>query len=151
MRLVSTDPRVAPRIDPNYLAEAYDREVFLEALDLARDIGGADAMADWRAAEWLPGPTVKTKEDRLAFLQEAALTHHHPVGTCAMGVDERAVVDADLAVQGVTGLHVVDASVMPTITTGPNNAAIVAIAERASDLLRGIGSLAAFDPRQRVP
>ncbi len=148
VRLASPDPRAAPLIDPNYLAEAYDRDVFLEALDLAQGLGGADAMTDWRAAEWLPGPSVKTKEDRLAFLRKAAFTHHHPVGTCAMGVDDQSVVDGTLAIRGVAGLHVVDASVMPTITTGPNNAAIVAMAERASDLLRGNGPLAAVDPRR---
>jgi pyridoxine 4-oxidase len=81
------------------------------------------------------------------FLQKAAHTHHHPVGTCRMGHDVDAVVSLDLAVHGIDGLYVVDASVMPRITTGPTNAAIIAIAERSSDLLRGRTPL----PPARLP
>ena len=94
-------------------------------------------LADWRAEELLPGPACRTAGERRAFLEKAAYTHHHPVGTCRMGTDADSVVGPDLAVRGVGGLYVVDASVMPAITTGPTNAAIIAIAERASDLLRG--------------
>lgn len=136
IRLASADTTVPPLIDPNYLAEAYDRTMYLEALAAAQSIGAAQALAPWRASELLPGAGVRSRAERLAFLGRAAYTHHHPVGTCRMGVDADAVVGPDLRVRGVNGLYVVDASVMPTITTGPTNAAIVAIAERASDLLR---------------
>ena len=137
VRLAAADPASPPLIDPNYLAEEYDRRVYLEALDLARAVGGAAALADWRAEELLPGPACRTANERRAFLEKAAYTHHHPVGTCRMGTDADSVVGPDLVVRGVAGLYVVDASVMPGITTGPTNAAIIAIAERASDLLRG--------------
>ena len=147
LKLRSADPGAAPLIDPNYLAEAGDRETYLKALDWARAVGAADSLDDWRQAELLPGPEVRSREERLRFLAQAAFTHHHPVGTCRMGGDDLAVVDPALAVRGVEGLHVIDASVMPSITTGPINAAIIAIAERASDLLRGTAPLAPFDPR----
>lgn len=146
IRLASPDPAAPPRIDPNYLAEEYDRTVYLEALAAAQSIGAAQALAPWRESELLPGAGVRSRAERLAFLARAAYTHHHPVGTCRMGVDTDAVVGPDLRVCGVAGLYVVDASIMPTITTGPTNAAIVAIAERASDLLRGRPALAPIHP-----
>ncbi len=149
LRLASADPRIQPLIDPNYLAEDYDREVYLEALDIARALGGSRAMAAWRAAELLPGPTAaRSRAERLGFLARAAYTHHHPVGTCRMGVGCEAVVGPDLRLRGLDGLHVVDASVIPQITTGPVNAAVVAIAERASDLLRGRKPLAPRRPAE---
>jgi choline dehydrogenase-like flavoprotein len=141
VRLLSTDLDFPPLIDPNYLAEEYDRRLDLEALDMARAVGGSAELADWRAEELLPGPSCRSAEERLAFLQKAAYTHHHPVGTCRMGSDAEAVVGPDLAVRGIEGLYVVDASVIPQITTGPTNAAIIAIAERASDLFRGLTPL----------
>ena len=147
LRLRSADPLVPPLIDPNYLAEEADRGAYLQALETARAVGAAPPLDDWRDRELLPDDSVRSREERLAFLARAAFTHHHPVGTCRMGRDERAVVGPDLAVRGVDGLYVIDASVMPSITAGPINAAIVAIAERASDLLRGLAPLPPFDPR----
>ena len=144
--LRSGDPLAAPVIDPNYLAEAHDRETYLEALDTARAVGAARAMDEWRKSEWLPAAPLVSPAERLGFLARAAYTHHHPVGTCAMGVDPQAVVTPALQVRGASGLHVVDASVFPSITTGAVNAAVVALAERASDLLRGRKPLAPFDP-----
>jgi choline dehydrogenase-like flavoprotein len=146
IRLASADPAVPPLIDPNYLAEEYDREVYLAALERAQAVGNARALDDWRAEEVLPGPAVKTKADRLAFLEKAAFTHHHPTGTCRMGGGGDAVVGPDLKLRGMGGLYVCDASVLPGITTGPINAAIVAIAERFSDLLRGKAPLAPLQP-----
>lgn len=148
IRLASADPKAPPLIDPNYLAEAYDRDCYLDALDTARAVGGAAALADWRGEEVLPGAGIDGTESKRAFLEKAAFTHHHPVGTCRMGQGEDAVVDPDLRVRGIAGLSVCDASVIPTITTGPVNAAIVAIAERLSDKLRGKIPLAPFDPRE---
>lgn len=139
IRLASADPRAMPLIDPNYLAEAYDREVYLEALETARQLGHSPDLDDWRDREILPGPDCSSKAELFDFLQKAAYTHHHPVGTCKMGDsrDADAVVGPDLQVRGIEGLYVIDASVIPRITTGPVNAAIIAIAEKASDLLRG--------------
>jgi choline dehydrogenase-like flavoprotein len=150
VRLASADPASPPLIDPNYLAEEYDREIYLEALDMARVVGSAAALADWRAEELLPEASCRTGAERRAFLQKAAYTHHHPVGTCRMGRDSDAVVGMDLAVHGIDGLYIVDASVIPRITTGPTNAAIIAIAERASDLLRGRPPLLPADPATAV-
>jgi choline dehydrogenase-like flavoprotein len=137
LRLASADPNAAPLIDPNYLADAYDRDTYLEALEQARAVGWAGALSDWRLDEYLPGPAVSTKADKRTFLERAALTHHHPVGTCRMGRDAEAVVGPDCRVHGFDNLYVCDGSVMPSITTGPINAAIVAVAERFSDVLRG--------------
>jgi pyridoxine 4-oxidase len=146
LKLASADPNTAPLIDPNYLAEAYDRDIYLDALEQARAIGGASALSDWRLDEYLPGPSVTTTAAKRAFLEQAAFTHHHPVGTCRMGTDAAAVVAPDLGVRGIDNLFVCDASIMPAITTGPVNAAIVAIAERFSDLMRGRAPLAPYLP-----
>jgi choline dehydrogenase-like flavoprotein len=147
IRLASADPAAAPLIDPNYLAAEADRAAYLEALDLAQRLGAARALADWREDEYLPGPGCTTRAERLTFLGKAAYTHHHPVGTCRMGQGDAAVVDPQLRLRGVDGLYVMDASVMPAITTGPVNAAIVAMAERASDLIAGRPVL----PPARIP
>ena len=146
LKLASADPRAAPLIDPNYLAEAYDRDAYLAALEQARATGAARALSDWRLDEYLPSPSVRTTAEKRAFLEQAAFTHHHPVGTCRMGVDGEAVVGPDLAVRGLDNLSICDASIMPAITTGPVNAAIVAIAERFSDLVRGRAALAPYLP-----
>ncbi|SMF57260.1 pyridoxine 4-oxidase [Tistlia consotensis] len=138
VRLRSADPAVPPAIDPNYLAEPRDRAHYLAALEFARGLGAARALDGWRAEELLPRQAdLGSEAARLAFLERAAFTHHHPVGTCRMGGDAEAVVDPALRLRGLEGLRVVDASVMPSITTGPVNAAVVAIAERAADLIAG--------------
>lgn len=143
LRLVSSDPREPPLIDPNYLSDPRDRKNYLKALAWAQELGASKAFDGWRAEELLPGAGVKDEADRLYFLERAAYTHHHPCGTCRMGLDKDAVVDRNLAVRGLESLYVIDASVLPSITTGPINAAIVAIAERASDLLQGKAPLQA--------
>jgi pyridoxine 4-oxidase len=148
VRLASADPKDKPLIDPNYLAEEYDRTVYLEALETARSVGTRAALSDWRAEEVLPGPSVTHNAAKRDFLEKAAFTHHHPVATCRMGGDADSVVDPALKVRGIDGLHICDASVIPSVTTGPVNAAVVAIAERFSDLLRGRQPLAPFDPRE---
>jgi choline dehydrogenase-like flavoprotein len=147
LRLVSADPLAPPLIDPGYLAAPADRDALLAAMEMAQLVGHAHAFDDWRASELLPGPSCRTPAARRDFIARAAGTHHHPVGTCRMGLGADAVVGADLAVRGIDGLHVVDASVIPAITTGPTNAAVIAIAERASDLLRGRAPLPPRDPR----
>jgi choline dehydrogenase-like flavoprotein len=133
-------PLDPPVIDPAYLAEPEDRAAFRASLDLAREVARQGALDEWRAEELLPGSGVRATADLEGFLARAAVTHHHPVGTCAMGRDPAtAVVDGDLEVHGVAGLRVVDASVIPVITTGPVNAAVVAVAERAAELIRNTG------------
>ena len=136
LAIASADPRAKPVIDPAYLCAPEDRSLFLEALDWSRRLGGAGAYAPWRGEELLPQPGDLVSRDTLAaFIERVAFTHHHPVGTCRMGTDPDAVVRPDLSIPGVPGLHIVDGSILPSLTTGPVNAAIVAVAERASDLL----------------
>jgi choline dehydrogenase-like flavoprotein len=147
IRLASADPKAPPLIDPNYLADEYDRDCYLDALEMARAVGGARALSEWRGEEVLPGPGITDNAAKRDFLEKAAFTHHHPVGTCRMGLGKDAVVDLEMKVQGIEGLSVCDASVIPSITTGPVNAAIVAMAERTSDLLKGKAALTPFVPQ----
>jgi pyridoxine 4-oxidase len=118
-----------PLIDPQYLAAPEDRAAHRRALRIARELAAHPALAAWFGAEVLPGAAVQTEAELDSFIARAAITHHHPAGTCRMGQDETAVVDSDLRVHGCQGLFVVDASVIPTLPSGPINAAVVAIAE----------------------
>jgi pyridoxine 4-oxidase len=126
-RLTLTGPGVddPPRIDPAYLSTEHDRRLARRALEVARMIGHQPALEEWRAEEIYPGLDCRSEADLDTFLERAVMTHHHPVGTCAMG----RVVDADLKLLGFEGLYVVDASVIPSITSGPIHAAVLAIAE----------------------
>ncbi|MFN8110752.1 MAG: GMC family oxidoreductase N-terminal domain-containing protein [Thermoleophilia bacterium] len=128
-----------PLLDPAYLTAPEDRAHFRAALRQARAVGGGAALAEWRDRELLPGPEVQDDDAVDAFIAHAAITHHHPVATCAMGADPAtSVVDARLRVHGLDGVAVVDSSVIPRITTGPVHAAVMAIAERAAaELLAG--------------
>jgi len=119
----------APSIEPNYLSTERDRQMMRAALQAARTIGHQAALSKWRAAELLPGDHVLSDEHLDAFCAEVASTHHHPCGTCALGVSDEAVVDPDLCVRGLDDVFVVDASVFPTLTSGPINATVVALAE----------------------
>ena len=136
VRLRSPDPAAAPEIDPAYLSAPRDRALFREALDWARRLSHAAPYAPWRGEEIWPRPEdLASAEARDAFIARAVTTHHHPVGTCRMGRDSAAPVAPDLSVKGVSGLWVADGAVLPSLTTGPVNAAIVGIAERAAELL----------------
>lgn len=121
--------RDAPRIDPAYLSTGHDRRLVRTALDIARRIGAQPALDEWREAEIFPGADCRDDAALDAFLQRAVWTHHHPCGTCRMGSDGDAVVDADLKVRGIDNLYVVDAAVIPSITSGPIHAPVLAIAE----------------------
>jgi choline dehydrogenase-like flavoprotein len=130
--LASADPVQPPRIDPGYLTDTVDAEVLRRGVDLARAIAATPACrAAGIGVEVLPGA-----RDTVAHIRQHADTAFHPVGTCRLGGDDRAVVDAWLRVIGVSGLRVVDASVMPTTVAGNAQAAVFAIAERAADLVR---------------
>jgi choline dehydrogenase len=133
--LASADPLRAPRIEPNYLADEADLAVLVEGVKLARRIAQAAAFAPYRGDEYCPG-TAAQGDDALAdFVRQTVETIYHPVGTCKMGTDERAVVDPRLRVRGVWGLRVVDASIMPTIPGGNTNAPVIMIAEKAADMI----------------
>ena len=107
------------------------------SLEQVREIARADALADWLGEELYPGPGVSSREDVRRYVRDTAITYHHQVGTCRMGVDELAVVDPQLRVRGVEGLRVADASVMPTVTGGNTHAPTTMIGERAADLVLG--------------
>lgn len=138
LRLASADPATAPWCDPNVLAEPYDLEALVDAVEICREIGASSAFDDWRYAEVAPGPRVRTRDHLREYVRRAVGTYHHQVGTCRMGVDDDAVVAPDLRVRGVEGLRVVDASVMPSVTAGNTNAPAIMIGEKASDLIAGM-------------
>jgi len=129
--LASADPRQPALIDPNHLADPADLQLLVEGVALARDIGAGAAFADWRAGEVHPGPKATSAADIGNFILRAADSFHHPVGTCRIG----AVVDHALRVKGIAGLRVIDASVFPGIPQAMTNAATIAMAEKASDLV----------------
>jgi choline dehydrogenase len=135
VRLASSDPGVAPLIDPGFLTDQRDLDGMPAALRLAREIGGAQAMAQWRQEEVLPGAAVRTAARQRDFLRRSTGSYYHAVGTCRMGTDTAAVTDPQLRVNGIDGLRVADASVMPSIPAANTNATVLAIAERAADLI----------------
>jgi choline dehydrogenase len=135
VRLTSADPLAPPQIDPGFYRDERDLATMVDALDLARRIGRSDALAKWRETEALPGPQAAGREATAAFLRRTTGTYFHPVGTCRLGSDPGAVVDTQLRVKGVEGLRVADASVFPTIVSANTNATVLAIAERAADLM----------------
>lgn len=135
--LRSRDPQQPPRIAANYLAEPEDLAAQMAGLELARRLTRAKAFASVRLREYLPGDAVGDGPALERYLRENAETLYHPVGTCRMGRDAKAVVDPALCVHGVRGLRVVDASVMPTIPGGNTNAPTIMIAEKAADLVLG--------------
>jgi choline dehydrogenase len=135
IHIVSADPGVHPAIRPNFLAEQADQRATVAALKWARKVLGQPMLAPYVERELTPGPSVQEDQDFLAFAQAGGSTGYHQSCTCAMGADGRAVVDPMLRVNGVAGLRVVDASVMPNIVSGNTHAATVMIAERASDII----------------
>ena len=135
---VSADPLVAPRIAPNYLSTDYDRRVAVHALRLTRRIAEGAALAPFAPDEYKPGKAFQTDAELSEAAGAIGTTIFHPVGTCRMGRigESDTVVDSQLRVIGVDGLRVVDASVMPSITSGNTNSPTVMIAERAAMLIR---------------
>ncbi len=127
------DPAV---IDPNYLSDPEDLRMLIDGIHLSREIGAADALADWNDGEYFPGPGVASDEAIADYIGESVSTWFHPVGTCRMGVGDDAVVDPSLAVLGTSGLRVADASIMPDIVSVNTNAASMMIGWRAADLAR---------------
>ncbi len=138
VKLASRDPAVAPRIAPRYLSTEADRTVAAESLRLTRRIASMPALSPYRPNEFLPGREYQSDPDLAAAAGLVGTTIFHPVGTCKMGRedDPDAVVDPRLRVRGVSGLRVIDASVMPTITSGNTNAPTVMIAEKGAEMLR---------------
>jgi choline dehydrogenase len=136
VRIKSADPAGHPAISLNYLATEDDVQVAVAGLKYTRRIMAAKALARFEPEEWLPGPSIVNDEDLQRAAGDLGTTIFHPVGTCRMGGDELAVVDDRLRVRGIAGLRVIDASVMPRITSGNTNAPTVMIAEQGADFIR---------------
>ena len=134
--LAGNDPMAAPLIDPNFLAERDDMDRLLRGFKLMRGILQQPALAGYRGRELPASAVAQTDAQIEAFVRGHADTIYHPVGTCRMGSGAMAVVDDQLRVHGVTALRVVDASIMPSIVGGNTNAPVIAIAEKAADLIR---------------
>ncbi|ALK95105.1 choline dehydrogenase [Massilia sp. WF1] len=134
VRIASGDSYAAPKITPNYLSTPEDRQVAAHALALTRRIVASKALARYRPEEFKPGPDYRTEEELAQAAGLIGTTIFHPVGTCRMGKtdDPLAVVDSELRVKGVRGLRVVDASVMPFITSGNTNSPTLMIAEKTA-------------------
>ncbi|MCY0093783.1 GMC family oxidoreductase [Hoeflea ulvae] len=135
VRITSPDPSAHPEIQPNYLSTEGDRAVAANAVRLTRRIMSQAALARYRPEEFKPGLNFQSEEELIAGVGQIASTIFHPVGTARMGTDDQAVVDPQLRVNGISNLRVVDASVMPSITSGNTNSPTIMIAERASDLV----------------
>jgi 4-pyridoxate dehydrogenase len=142
--LQSADPAAQPRIMQNFLATEADRKTLRGGVRLTRTIAAQPAMQTFVSGEVVPGVAKADDSAIDAYVRATSITVHHPIGTCRMGADsdEAAVVDPHLKVRGTEGLRVVDASVMPDLVSGNINAAVMMIAEKAADLIRGRPPLA---------
>ncbi|MEM9343728.1 MAG: GMC family oxidoreductase N-terminal domain-containing protein, partial [Pseudomonadota bacterium] len=137
LRLASANPKDAPLIDPNYLAEEKDRTQLRAGMKLLRDLCRQPSLADISEPEMLPGPDVQTDTDLDAYIRNTAESIYHPVGTARMGRDDDAPVDsATMAVRGVDNLYLADASVMPQLVSGNTNATSIMIGTKGADLIQ---------------
>jgi choline dehydrogenase len=140
VRLASSDPRAAPRVDPQLLSHADDVATMLHGLKLGRQVTRASSFARYRAVEVQPGPPVQDDPALIDYIRRTAATVHHSCGSCRMGPDANSVVNDKLCVRGIEALRVADASIFPSVVGGNTNAAVVMIAEKAADMIRGIAA-----------
>lgn len=131
----SADPQASPRIRPNYLGAEQDRRIAIAAVRYIRKLFATPALAPLVGPETLPGPGLERDDEILDSIRRYGQAVFHCAGTCRMGSDEASVVDERLRVRGVAGLRVVDCSVMPQVVSGNTNAAVMAIAWRAADMI----------------
>jgi choline dehydrogenase-like flavoprotein len=136
LRLASITPGAHPVIDPAYYTDQRDLGIVVAGLRIAREIGAAPALAPWCGMEALPGPEVRGAKDLRSYIEHNIRSYSHYAGTCAIGTDERSVVDTGLHVHGISNLRVADASVMPSPISANTNATVYALAERAAELIR---------------
>jgi choline dehydrogenase len=139
----SSDPHQAPAINPRYLSDPTDRRAIVGGLRFIRRLFAAPALARYCGPEALPGAAVATDDELLDYARQKGSTVYHATCTCKMGSDPMAVVDDQLRVHGLEGLRVIDASVMPTVTSTNTNAPTIMIAERGADLIRRAARAAA--------
>jgi choline dehydrogenase len=133
VRLSGADRR--PMIDPNYFGDDRDMRMMIDGVRIARGIGMANALDDWRAEEVSPGPAAESDEALRAFVRRSSTSYTHLVGTCAMGNTALSVVDEQLRVHGLGGLRIADASVIPTVPSNNTVATVYALAERAAEMI----------------
>jgi choline dehydrogenase len=135
IHIASADVRIAPKIQGNYLSNEIDQETLVRGLRISRRICSHPALTQFRGEELLPGQSSQSDADLLGYARETGSTLYHPTSTCRMGSDKSAVVDTRLRVNGVGGLRIVDASVMPTLISGNTNTPTIMIAEKASEMI----------------
>ena len=138
VKINSAVPLAKPKIQFNYLADEHDREGFRQCVRLTREIIDQPAMDAYRGMEIQPGEAVRSDAEIDAFIRAHVESAYHPCGSCKMGEDRQAVVDAELRVRGLDGLRIADASIFPVIPNGNLNAPTIMTAERAADLIKGI-------------
>jgi choline dehydrogenase-like flavoprotein len=149
--LASADPDAAPAIDPNFLAERDDLDRLVLGFKAMRRILGQPALAAYGARELAASAGARSDAEIEAFIRGHADTIYHPVGTCRMGNGPLDVVDAELRVHGLTGLRVIDASIMPNVVSGNTNAPTIMIAEKAADMIKAAAKRAAVDSLTPAP
>ncbi len=136
VRIKTPDPFAKPAIQPNYLSTPTDRRIAADSIRLTRHIVAQPALQKFTPEEFRPGETFQNDDELATAAGDIGTTIFHPVGTCKMGSDGMAVVDERLRLRGLRGLRVVDASIMPVITSGNTNSPVIMIAEKASDMIR---------------
>lgn len=135
VRIKSADVSDYPAITTNYLSSEEDQKIAINSLRVTREIMATKALAPYSPQEWKPGPQVTSDEELLSAAADLGSTIFHPVGTCKMGNDAMSVVSDRLKVHGVEGLRVIDASIMPRITSGNTNAPTTMIAEKGAEFI----------------
>ena len=135
VKINSSDPTQLPKIIPNYLSTNSDKKIAIDSIKVARKIADADSLKKYILEEYVPGPSFKSDKELLEAAKNNSQSIYHPVGTCKMGNDIDSVVDEKLKVYGVSGLRVVDASIMPELVSGNTNAPTMMIAEKASEMI----------------
>jgi choline dehydrogenase len=136
VRLASADPSAPPVIDPGFLREGSDLDRLEAGLELIRGAATDGALARL-GTEIHPGPDVRTGEGLRQYIRRGVGSYYHPAGTCRLGTSESAVLDLELRVRGIEGLRIADASVLPVIPNAPLNATVLAVAEKAAELIKG--------------
>ncbi|MDN3517522.1 GMC family oxidoreductase N-terminal domain-containing protein [Aquisalimonas lutea] len=134
--LTGPDPEDPLHIDPNLLATDYDVSTLVTSIRRNREIADQAALSEWKGREVYPGADKRSDEELAEYARSAVIAYHHQCGTCKMGNDDMAVVDEELRVRGVDGLRVVDASIMPFVTSGNTNAPVIMIAEKGADMIK---------------
>ena len=151
LKLASADPMAAPLIDPNFFGHPDDMPRMVAGFKLMRHILSQPALAGLGGREMASSASARSDAEIEAFIRQYADTIYHPVGSCRMGSGPLDVVDAELRVHGLQGLRVVDASMMPSIVSGNTNAPVIAVAEKAADLIKAAGCRTIAPPAEAAP